>query len=114
MGFPLVRPLILLVSPPPGLSYPEEFYYDPSSDVIRGSFAAAHAFFVANGHEIETIDCPDFNKFVAAFPGAIVCSIEELPVPIFSQGGQLLLEQAIAGIMSTVGGFAIGGSTVAP
>ncbi len=75
IGFPSIRPLILQVSPPPGSSDPEEYYYDPSPDVVQGFFAAAHAFFVTNGHEVTTINCPDFDAFLVALPGAIVRQI---------------------------------------
>jgi hypothetical protein len=108
IGFPPVRPLILCISPPPGSSDPEEYYYDPLLDVIQGSFATAHAFFVTNGHEVTMIDCPDFNAFVVASHGAIVCRIAKLPVLVLSQGGQLLLDQALSGLTSRVLGFAIG------
>ncbi len=75
IGFPPVRPLILHISPPPGLSNPEEYYYNPSPDVIQGSFTAAHAFFVSNSHEVTMINCPDFDAFLVASPGAIVVGL---------------------------------------
>jgi hypothetical protein len=49
----------------------------------------------------------------------VCCSVSrcrhpsELPVLVFSKGGQLLIAQAIAGLTSTVGGFALGGGTPA-
>jgi hypothetical protein len=49
-------------------------------DVIQGSFATAHAFFVPNGHEVTTINCPDFDAILVASPGAIVCRIAKLLV----------------------------------
>jgi hypothetical protein len=91
-------------------THTEEYCYDPLPDVIQGSFAAAHAFFVANGHEVTTIDCPNFDAFLVASPGAIVCRIAELPVLVLLQGGQLLLNQALARLTSGVGGFVIGWS----
>jgi hypothetical protein len=113
-----IRPLILQVSPPPGSPNPKEFYCNPSPDVTQGSFAATCAFFMANGHNIETLECPDLDAFVAASPSTIIRWLSELPVLIFSKGGQLLITQAIAGLTSTVGGFgfALEGSTprVAP
>jgi hypothetical protein len=116
IGFPSVRPLILRVSPPPGSPDLEEYYYDPLLAVLQGSFAAVHAFFVVNGHEVTTIDCPNFNAFLVTFPGTIACWIAKLPVLVLLKGGQLLLDQAIAGLTSRAGGFAIqgGAPTVAP
>jgi hypothetical protein len=55
------------------------------------------------------IDCPDFDAFLVTFLGAIVCWITELPVLVLLQGGQLLLDQAIAGLTSRVSGFVIRG-----
>ncbi len=72
----------------------------------------AHAFFVMNGHEVTTIDCPDFNAFLVASPGAIVRRIAELPVLVLSQGGRLLLDQALSRLTSRVRGFAIGESAL--
>ncbi len=115
-AFRPIRPLILQVSPPPGSSDSEEYYYDPSPVVTQSSFAAAQAFFMANRHKAETLECPDLNAFFARSPGAIIRQLSKLPVLVFSKGGQLLLVQAIAGLTSTVGGFALGGRTptVAP
>jgi hypothetical protein len=110
-AFHPIGPLILRVSPPPGSSNPKEFHYNLSTDVTQGSFAAAQAFFVANGHKVETLEFPDLDAIVAASPGAIICWLSKLPVLVFSKGGQLLLAQVIAGLTSTVGGFALGGGT---
>jgi hypothetical protein len=108
--------LILQVSPPPVSPDPKEFYYDPSPDVTQGSFAAMRAFFMANGHNVKTLECPDLDAFVAASPSAIIRWFFELPGLIFSKGGQLLITQAITGLTSTVGSFALGAGTptVAP
>ena len=62
------------------------FYYDPSPDITIGSFTAARAFFLANGHEVETIKCPDVSAFAAGFPGAIVRRLSDLLVLIFAEG----------------------------
>jgi hypothetical protein len=71
---------------------------------------------MANGHNVETLKCPDLDVFVAASPGAVISQLSELPVLIFSKRGQLLIMQAIASLTSTVGGFTLGGGTptVAP
>jgi hypothetical protein len=77
---------------------------------------AACAFFLANRHDVETLECLDLDAFVAVSPGTVISQLSELPVLIFSKRGQLLIAQAIAGLTSTVGGFALGGGTptVAP
>jgi hypothetical protein len=71
---------------------------------------------LANRHKAETLKCPDLDAFVVVSLGAIICQLSELLVLVFSKEGQLLLSQAIAGLTSTVGGFALGGGTptVAP
>jgi hypothetical protein len=66
---------------------------------------------MANRHKVETLECPDLDALVVASPGAIIRWLSKLPVLVFSKGGQLLLAQAIAGLTSTVGGFALGGGT---
>ena len=66
---------------------------------------------MANGHNVETLECPDLNAFVAASPGAVIRQLSKLLVLVFSKGGQLLIVQAIAALTSTVGGFALGGGT---
>jgi hypothetical protein len=116
-AFHPIGQLILQVSPPPRSPDPKEFYYDPSPDVTQVSFVAVRAFFMmANGHNVETLECPDLNVFIAASRGAVICWVSELPVLFFSKGGQLLILQVIAGLTSTVGGFALRGGTptVAP
>jgi hypothetical protein len=112
IAFHPVRPLSLQVSPSPGSPDPKEFYYDPSPDVTQGSFAAAHAFFMANRRNVKTLECPDLDAFVAASPGAVIRRLSKLLVLVFSKGGQLLIVQAIAGLTSTVGGFALGGTSL--
>jgi hypothetical protein len=71
---------------------------------------------MATGHDVETLNGPNLDTFVAMPHGAVIRWLSELPVLVFSKGGQLLIAQAIASLTSTVGGFALGGSTptVAP
>jgi hypothetical protein len=103
--------LILQVCPPPGSLDPEEFYYNPSPDLSQGSFMATQAFFMANGHNVKSLECPDLNAFITASPGTVIRRLSKILVLVFSKGGQLLIAQAIAGLTSTVGGFALGGGT---
>jgi hypothetical protein len=76
--------LILHVSPPPSLSDPEEFFYNPSPNVNCGFFAAAGAFFLAHRHQVMTLKCPNLDAFIATSPGAIVCLVSTLPTRVFS------------------------------
>jgi hypothetical protein len=66
---------------------------------------------MANGHNAKILECPNLNAFVSVSPGAIICWLSKLPVLVFSKGSQLLIAQAIAGLTSIVGGFALGGGT---
>jgi hypothetical protein len=86
-AFHPVGPLILQVSPPPEFPNPKEFYYDPSPDVTQGIFVAAQAFFMAKGHNVETVKCPNLDAFVAASPSVIIHWLFKLPVLVFSKGG---------------------------
>jgi hypothetical protein len=63
IGFPSVRPLILRVSPPPGSSDPEEYYYNPLPDVVQGSFAAAHAFLLSTAMRSQGSTAPTLTHF---------------------------------------------------
>ncbi len=66
-------------------------------------------FFMAKGHNVKTLECPDLDAFVAVSPSAVIHWLSELLVLVFSKGGQFLIAQAIVGLTSTVGGFALGG-----
>ncbi len=61
-------PMILQVSPLPGSSNQEEYFYNPSTDVDRGNFAAAQAFLLAQGHTVTIHDCANIAKFEVALP----------------------------------------------
>jgi hypothetical protein len=102
------------VSPPPGSANPKEFYYDLTPNIVHGSFAAMQAFFSSRAHEVEALECPDLQIFSTAHSGAVIHLLSELPVMVFLEGNCLLLDQAVAGITSSVGGFAIGGGTSTP
>ncbi len=78
--FPPVRPLILQVSTPPGSSKLEEFFYGPSPDVTHGSFAAVRTFFLAKGHAVAILKCPDLDAFLAAALGP---SSAQFPASLF-------------------------------
>jgi hypothetical protein len=74
-------------------------------------FAAARTFFLANGHEVKTIKCPDVNAFATGFPGAIVCWLSDLLVRIFAKGSRLLIDQAITGSTLMEGSLMHGNGT---
>ena len=75
-----VGPLILQVFLPPGSSDPKEFYFDQLPDITQGSFTAVHAFFLANGHKVKMIKCPDLRVFA-------VGSIRHCHLPCFQPSG---------------------------
>jgi hypothetical protein len=67
---PPVIPLVLQVSPLPGSSDWEEFFYNSSPDEGHGPIAAAHEFFSGQGHEV--IDCPRMPGYRRLSSGAPV------------------------------------------
>jgi hypothetical protein len=67
---PVGPPMILQVSPLPGSTDREEYFYDPSADVDRGNFTAAQAFFLAQGHTVTIHDCANIAEFGATLPPA--------------------------------------------
>ena len=58
-----IIPLILQVSPLPGSTDREECFYDPSPDIGNGPIATAHAFFLAQGHDVLALNCLDIAGF---------------------------------------------------
>jgi hypothetical protein len=88
-AFRPVGPLLLQVSPPPGSADPEEFYYNPSPDIVHGSFAAVQAFFSSRAHKVEALKCFDLQKFSATHSGAVIRLLSELPVMVFVEGNCL-------------------------
>jgi hypothetical protein len=90
--------LILQVSPLLGSTDRDEFFYNPSPDICNGPIAAAHASFLAQGHEVLVLDCPDIARFQEAVhaSGATLHPINDLPPCVFMKGYKKLQELAIA------------------
>jgi hypothetical protein len=89
--------LVLQVSPLPGSTDQEEFFYNPSPDVGHGPIAAARAFLLAQGHDILVLDFPDIMEFQAAHAsGAMLHPLNGLPPCVFTEGYKKLQESAIA------------------
>jgi hypothetical protein len=98
---PLVIPLVLQVSPLPGSTDWEEYFYEASPDDRNGPFAAARAFFLARGHVITVHDCPDIATYQAArLFGLAHCPLASLPSCIFVKGSEAL--QALALVATPV------------
>jgi hypothetical protein len=94
---PHVVPLVLQVSPLPGSSDWEEYFYNASPDNRHGSFAAARAFFSAHGHTLVVHEFLDIAAFQAARPfGLALCSLANLPPCIFAEGYETLQALALA------------------
>jgi hypothetical protein len=94
---PPVVPLVLQISPLPGSSDREEFFYDHSLDNGHGPITAAHKFFLGQGHEVIVHACPDISAFQAAHLFAItLCPLGNLPPHVFTKGYARLQELAIA------------------
>jgi hypothetical protein len=96
-----IVPLVLQVSPLPGSADWEEFFYDPSPDICNGPFATAQESFLAQGHGVIVLDCPDIAAFQAAHSsGASFNSIAALPPWVFTEGYARLQELALAAIVA--------------
>jgi hypothetical protein len=65
-------PLVLQVSPLPGASNPDEFFYNPFANIESGDFAAACVFFIHNGHTVVYHKCLDAIAFQELFPLATI------------------------------------------
>jgi hypothetical protein len=97
-----IIPLVLQVSPLPGSADWEELFYNPSPDVQNDPFAAAREFFLAQGHEVIVLACPNIAAFQAARPsGASFNSLAALPPWVFTEGYARLQEFALAAIAAT-------------
>ena len=93
---PIVQ-LVLQVSPLPGSTDCEEFFYDPSPDVCNGPITVVCRFFLAQGHDILVLNCPDITEFQAAREsGATLHPLNGLPPCVFTEGYKKLQESAIA------------------
>jgi hypothetical protein len=94
---PSVVPLVLQVSPLPGSTDREEYFYEASPDNCNGPFAAACAFFLVQGHVVAVHNCPDIAAFQAAcLFGQALCPLANLPSCIFSKGYEALQALALA------------------
>ena len=92
-------PLVPQVSPLLGSADQEEYFYDPSPDVHHGPFAATREFFLAQGHEVDTLECPDIAAFQAIRPPRVsFTSLADLPPRVFTEGYAILQELALAAI----------------
>jgi hypothetical protein len=86
-------PLVLQVSPLPGASDPDEFFYDPFANVKSDDFAAARAFFIHHGHTVVYHDCPDVIAFQELFPLVTIGYLSLLPKGLIAKGHGLLDNQ---------------------
>jgi hypothetical protein len=94
---PHVVPLILQVSPLPGSSDQEKYFYDASPDNRHDSFATARAFFSAQGHTVVVHECPDIAAFQAARPlGLALHPLANFPPCVFTEGYETLQALALA------------------
>ncbi len=66
------------------------------------------AFFLAHGHQVTILEWLDLDTFIAMSLGAIICPISTIPTLVLSEGGQLLINQAVACLMSLVDDVALG------
>jgi hypothetical protein len=97
-----IGPLVLQVSPLPRSADREELFYNPSPDICNGPFATAQEFFLAQGHGVIVLACPDIATFQAARPsGASFNSLATLPPWVFTEGYGRLQEFALAAIAAT-------------
>ncbi len=93
----LVVPLVLQVSPLPGSSDQEEFFYNPSPDDHHGPIAVARKFFLVQGHVVMIHTYPDFTAFQAVRPLRITLRpLSNLPLCVFAEGYASLQEVAMA------------------
>ncbi len=66
-------------------------------DNHHGSFPAARAFFLAQGHTVVVHECPDIAAFQVAHPfGLALCPLANLPPCIFAKGYETLQALALA------------------
>ncbi len=85
--------LILQVSPLPGTSNQDKFYYDPFANIKTSDFAAARAFFIHHGHTVVYHECPNAISFQELFPSASIGYISSLPEGLLAKGCELLAAQ---------------------
>jgi hypothetical protein len=100
--------MILQVSPLPGSSDWEDYFYDPSADIDRRNFSAAQAFFLAQGHTVTIHDCANIAKFEAALlphTHTQIRPLTDVPPALLSLGHAILQAQlaSFASLMETSG-----------
>jgi hypothetical protein len=83
----------LHASPLPGSNKREEFFYDPTVDIVQEDLPAACAFFLQNGHIIDVINCPDIATFQTAYNHRL-CPLSDLPLALIVKGHEMLQEMA--------------------
>jgi hypothetical protein len=66
-------PMILQVSPLPGTSDPEEFFYDPFANIKGRDFVAVWAFFIHNGYTVVYHASSNTMAFQELLPSASIC-----------------------------------------
>jgi hypothetical protein len=94
-------PLVLQVSPLPGSTDREEYFYEASPNDCNGPFATACAFFSVRGHVVAVHDCLDIAAFQAARPfGMALRPLANLPSRDFVEGSKAL--QALALVATPV------------
>jgi hypothetical protein len=94
---PPVVLLVLQVSPLPGSTDREEYFYEASPDDRNGPFAAARALFSVQGHVVAIHDCPDISAFQAVRPfGLVLRPLANLPSRVFVEGSKALQALALA------------------
>ncbi len=86
-------PLVLQVSPLPGSSDADKFFYNPFTNVESGDFAAARAFFIHHGHTVVYQDCPDVIAFQEFFRLATIGYLSLLSKGLIAKGHGLLDDQ---------------------
>jgi hypothetical protein len=89
---PLDRPKIFQLSPLLGNIYDiDRFFYAPLADTTHGDFAALLAFAAHHGHPLTVHACPNIAAFQVAYHLAIIRPFSEVPAPLLTRGGDLLL-----------------------
>jgi hypothetical protein len=93
---PQGAPLVLQVSPLPGSADSDEFFYDAFTDVERGNFAAARAFFIHHGHTVIYHNCPNALAIQELYPTAVIGYLSSLPKGLIAKGHKILAAQHLA------------------
>ncbi len=86
-------PFVLQVSPLPGTSNQDEFFYNPFADIKSSDFVAARVFFIHHGHTVVYQGCPNGIAFQELFPSATIGYISLLPKGLLAKGHSFLKAQ---------------------